>query len=334
MRGDATYTLDVDFGEASTWGVQRYFEEQLACFDRFLPDDATGQPRRRGAGADLRHGRRQRPQDRGRQARPRRRTGATSRSGRSRAPCRRRSTCAATARSRREAAATTSRARFTYDPEDPVPTIGGNYCAVGEIPAAGRGDGADVDAAAQPGAPAAQHHDPGPRRPGGVRGVLHGEACRAAARPSAPTCSSTRPSRSRSRVEVTGRGDGEAAHRVERGRHRLHGEADRRLPAERGLPRGLRHADQRLDHPHAATATASSSEELMEPGTRYEVTILLPPTSNVFAAGPPDPRRRVVVELPAARAQPEHGRADRPAHAHGQGRPDGVLGRGRSRSCR
>src|SRR5262249_12170354 len=29
--------------------------------------------------------------------------------------------------------------RFTYDPEDPVPTIGGNYCAVGEIPPAGEG---------------------------------------------------------------------------------------------------------------------------------------------------------------------------------------------------
>ena len=24
--------------------MQRYFEEQLACFDRCLPDDATGQP--------------------------------------------------------------------------------------------------------------------------------------------------------------------------------------------------------------------------------------------------------------------------------------------------
>ena len=29
--------------------------------------------------------------------------------------------------------------RFTYDPEDPVPTIGGLYCAVGELPAAGEG---------------------------------------------------------------------------------------------------------------------------------------------------------------------------------------------------
>ena len=40
MRGDATYCLDVDFGPESAWGVNRYFEEQLAFFDRWLPDDA------------------------------------------------------------------------------------------------------------------------------------------------------------------------------------------------------------------------------------------------------------------------------------------------------
>ena len=44
MRGDATFCHDVDFGPASVWGVQRYFEEQLEFFDRWLPDDATGQP--------------------------------------------------------------------------------------------------------------------------------------------------------------------------------------------------------------------------------------------------------------------------------------------------
>ena len=60
------------------------------------------------------------------------------------------------------------------------------------------------------------------------------------------------------------------------------------------------------------------------------MTILLPPTSNLFAAGPPHPGRRLVVELPAPRAQPEHGRADRAAHAHGQGRPDGLRRAGRA----
>ena len=85
MRGDATYTLDVDFGADSRWGVQRYFEEQLEFFDRWLPDDATGPAGRRGAGADLRDGRRQRPQDRARASSTTAAAGATSRSGRSRA---------------------------------------------------------------------------------------------------------------------------------------------------------------------------------------------------------------------------------------------------------
>src|SRR5262249_589092 len=44
MRGDATWTLDVDFGEGRGWGVQRYFAGQLEFFDRGLPDDASGQP--------------------------------------------------------------------------------------------------------------------------------------------------------------------------------------------------------------------------------------------------------------------------------------------------
>ena len=41
MRGDVTYTLDVDFGPDSRWGVQRYFEEQLEYFDRWLREDGS-----------------------------------------------------------------------------------------------------------------------------------------------------------------------------------------------------------------------------------------------------------------------------------------------------
>ena len=44
MRGDATFCHDVDFGPRSTWGVKRYFDEQLEFFERWLPDGATGQP--------------------------------------------------------------------------------------------------------------------------------------------------------------------------------------------------------------------------------------------------------------------------------------------------
>ena len=43
-RGDATHTLDVDFGETSRWGVPHYFEQQLEFFNRWLPDDAPGHP--------------------------------------------------------------------------------------------------------------------------------------------------------------------------------------------------------------------------------------------------------------------------------------------------
>ena len=47
MRGDATYTLDVDFGADAVWGVQRYFAEQLAFFDRWLKDGRQRRPRTR-----------------------------------------------------------------------------------------------------------------------------------------------------------------------------------------------------------------------------------------------------------------------------------------------
>ena len=68
----------------------------------------------------------------------------------------------------------------------------------------------------------------------------------------------------------------------------------------------------------------------MEPGQEYEVSILLPPTSNVFAAGH---RIRVDVSssnFPAPRAEPEHGRADRPPHAHGGRRADRLRRRDRA----
>jgi hypothetical protein len=36
MRGDSTFTGDADFGPASVWGVAHYFEEQLRYFDQHL----------------------------------------------------------------------------------------------------------------------------------------------------------------------------------------------------------------------------------------------------------------------------------------------------------
>ena len=48
-------------------------------------------------------------------------------------------------------------------------------------------------------------------------------------------------------------------------------------------------------------------EELMAPGEEVEVTILLPTNVEPLRGGTPDQHRRLVVELPAARAQPNTG---------------------------
>ena len=66
-------------------------------------------------------------------------------------------------------------------------------------------------------------------------------------------------------------------------------------------------------------------EVMMEPGTPYLVQDPAAADVERVREGPPDPDRRLVVELPAARAQPEHGRADRAAHAHDPRRADGLL---------
>jgi uncharacterized protein len=134
MRGDVTYTLDVDFGESSRWGVQRYFDEQLDYFGRWLPDGAPGQPDGEapvrifvmGGGSGrktplgkLDHGGRWRNEAEWPLSRAEPTTLYLHGDGTLRA----------------EAPASGDAPRqFTYDPEDPVPTIGGLYCAVGEFP--------------------------------------------------------------------------------------------------------------------------------------------------------------------------------------------------------
>jgi putative CocE/NonD family hydrolase len=139
MRGDVTYTLDVDFGESSRWGVQRYFEEQLAFFDRWLPDDAPGRSPdeapvqifvmgggsgRRTPHGKLEHGGRWRDEHEWPLARAVPTTYYLHGDG---------------SLSTQAPAADEEPRRFTYDPEHPVPTIGGNYCAVGELPPQGEG---------------------------------------------------------------------------------------------------------------------------------------------------------------------------------------------------
>jgi uncharacterized protein len=142
MRGDVTYTLDVDFGPESVWGVERYIQEQLAFFDRWLKDGGSvpeGEAAVRifvmGGGSGTRtplgkldHGGRWREEHEWPLARARdtpyflHPDGSLSLD----AP-----TVVAEPR------------RFTYDPSHPVPTIGGNYCSIGELPA----DGAGMEAA-------------------------------------------------------------------------------------------------------------------------------------------------------------------------------------------
>jgi putative CocE/NonD family hydrolase len=140
MRGNVTYTHDVDFGPDSRWGVQRYFDEQLEYFDRWLRDDASkaagwapnGKPVRifvMGGGSGrktplgkLDHGGRWREEE----AWPLARTQPTTFHLHGDGSLR-----------RELPPAGAEPRRFTYDPEDPVPTIGGLYCAVGEFPSEG-----------------------------------------------------------------------------------------------------------------------------------------------------------------------------------------------------
>ncbi len=139
MRGDSTFCHDVDFGPESVWGVQRYFEEQLAFFSRWLPDDATGHPAgeapvrifvmgggsgRKTAEGKLDHGGRWREE----REWPLARAVPTSfhlqpDGGLATEP----------------AAGGADPRRYTFDPAHPVPTIGGLYCSIGELPAEGAG---------------------------------------------------------------------------------------------------------------------------------------------------------------------------------------------------
>jgi uncharacterized protein len=139
MRGDASWALDVDFGRDAVWGVQRYFEEQLAFFDRWLHEDGAGAPANEaparifvmGGGSGrktelgkLDHGGRWREE----REWPLERTTETvlylHGDG---------------SLSREPPSGPAEPRRYTYDPAHPVPTIGGNHVSVGELPAEGAG---------------------------------------------------------------------------------------------------------------------------------------------------------------------------------------------------
>ena len=137
MRGErrsATSRLRAD----SVWGVERYFEEQLAFFSRWLRDDAAGR-RPTSSASHLRDGRRLGPPDGRGQARPRRPLARRARVAARPRGRRRRSTSTATARSRREPPTVRSTDTVHLRPGPSRADDRRHHCAVRELPAEGPG---------------------------------------------------------------------------------------------------------------------------------------------------------------------------------------------------
>jgi predicted acyl esterase len=283
MRGDATFTLDVDFGEASCWGVRRYFEEQLAYFDRWLPDAATGQPADEapvklfvmGGGSGrktelgkLDHGGRWRDEHEWPLARAVPTTYHLHGDG----------------SLRPEPAPDGDRPRrFTYDPEDPVPTIGGNYCAVGELPAAGEGMEPMWMRLLNPALLLRNIMTPGPAD------QVEGEAYFTSRMPGRRLSERddvlvyhTEPLADP--VEVTGRAEVKLRIASSAPDTDFTAKLIDVHPPNGDYPDGY---DMLINDSiiRCRYRNGFEREELMEPGQEYEVTILLPPTSNLFAAG-------------------------------------------------
>ena len=235
---------------------------------------------------------------------------------------------AATARCRARRRRTIEPRRFTYDPEHPVPTIGGNYCAVGELPADGPGMEPMWARLLNPVLRLRNVLTPGP-----------------ADQTESPEFFASREPYPRlsERADVLVYETEPLAEPIE-----VTGRVEVRLRVASSAPdtdftaKLVDVHPPNEDYPDGYDMLICDSiircryrngfdhEELMEPGEDVEVTILLPPTSNLFAAGHRIRRRRLVVELPAARPEPEHRRADGPAHAHGGRGADRLRRRGRA----
>jgi uncharacterized protein len=283
MRGDATFTLDVDFGEDARWGVRRYFEEQLAYFSRWLPDDAPGHPAdeapvrifvmgggsgRRTEQGKLDHGGRWRDEQEWPLARAVPTTFHLHGDG---------------SLSTEAPPAGDGSRTFVYDPEDPVPTIGGLYCAVGELPAVGEGLEPAWMRLLNPALLLRNIMTPGPAdqvesedyftsRVPGRRLSERDDVLVYRTEPLARD------------VEVTGR----AVVRLRISSSAVDTDFTAKLvdvhPPNEDYPDGY---DMLVNDSivRCRYRNGFEAEELMEPGTEYEVEISLPPTSNLFAAG-------------------------------------------------
>jgi putative CocE/NonD family hydrolase len=283
MRGDATYTLDVDFGEDSRWGVQRYFEEQLEFFNRWLPDAATGQPPGEapvrifvmGGGSGrktelgkLDHGGRWREEQEWPLARTRATAYYLNGNG---------------SLDTRPPAAGDEPRRFTYDPDDPVPTIGGLYCAVGEFPYEGGGIEPAWARLLNPALMLRNIMTPGPAdQKESAEFFTAREPYQRLADRTDVLVYQTGPLAEP--VEVTGRVEVElwiASSAVDTD---FTAKLIDVYPPNEDYPEGY---DLLLNDSIIRTRFREGfdREVLMEPETPYLVTMLLPPTSNLFAAG-------------------------------------------------
>jgi putative CocE/NonD family hydrolase len=280
MRGDATFTLDVDFGEASRGGVAHYFERQREFFDRWLPDDAGGQPAdeapvrifvmgggsgRRTAEGKLDHGGRWRDEQEWPLARA--------------VP-----TTYWLAGDRLSPTEADGPARsFVYDPQDPVPTIGGLYCAVGEFPGEGEGMEPMWMRLLNPALMLRNIMTPGPAdqkegeefftsRVPGRRLRDRDDVLVYETDPLEEPIEVTGPIEVRLRISSTAVDTDFTAKLIDV------------YPPNEDYPDGY---DMLINDSviRCRYRGGFETEELMEPGTEYDVTISLPPTSNLFAAG-------------------------------------------------
>jgi putative CocE/NonD family hydrolase len=280
MRGDATWTLDVDFGPDSVWGVQRYFEEQLRFFDAYLREDGVpladppvrifvmgGGSGRKTELGKLDHGGRWRDEQEWPLARTTPRTWYLGSDG---------------SLSHEESAAGEPR-QFTYDPAHPVPTIGGNYCAVGELPADGPGIEPMWARLLNPTLRLRNVLTPGPadQKESPEFFVSAEPYPRLSERPDVLVYQ-TEPLAEP--LEVTGRATVHLRISSSASDTDFTAKLIDVYPPNGDYPDGydLLLCDSII---RCRYRNGYEREELMEPGEQYDVSILLPPTSNLFAAG-------------------------------------------------
>jgi len=277
MRGDVTWTLDVDFGADSRWGPKRYFEEQLRYFDAYLKDEGPlddppvrifvmgGGSGRKTAEGKLDHGGRWRDEQEWPLARAQEKAywlvgGALA-----------------------DSETVAEPRTFTYDPADPVPTIGGNYCAVGELPAQGEGMEPMWMRLLNPALLLRNIMTPGPAdQKESADFFTAREPYQRLSERADVLVYQTEPLAEP--VEVTGR----AVVELRISSSAVDTDFTAKLidvyPPNEDYPEGY---DMLINDSiiRCRYRIGFEQEELMEPGTEYDVRILLPPTSNLFAAG-------------------------------------------------